>query len=75
MKIQTQAGLFFITGKVSELEAIKKVCLAIESEMGDDMYFCDVSEGNKAEFECGYKSAYYTINEVKEMFKHAKKGA
>jgi hypothetical protein len=74
MKLQTQAGLFYITGKVSELEAIKKVCQDMKSEMGDDMHFCDVSEGNKIEFECGYKFAYYTIQEVKEMFKHAKKG-
>ena len=73
MKLQTQAGLFYITGKVSELEAIKKVCEAMKSEMDNDLSIDDCSEGDKVVLECGYKAAYYTINEVKEMFKHAKK--
>lgn len=74
MKLSTQAGLFYITGKVSEVESIKKVCLAMKSEMDNDLSIDNCSEDDKIILECGYKADYYTINEVKEMFKHAKKG-
>lgn len=74
MKIQTQAGLFYITGKESELAAIKKVCEAMKSEMDNDLSIDDCSEGSAVVLECGYKADYYTISEVKEMFQHAKKG-
>jgi hypothetical protein len=41
-------------------------------EMGDDMSIDNASEDGKAILECGYKYQYYTIKEVKEMFKFAK---
>jgi hypothetical protein len=74
MKIQIQAGQFYITGKESELTQIEAVLTIISEEMGNDLSVDNASEGGCVVFECGYRESYYTIKEVKEMFQHAKKG-
>lgn len=72
MKISIQKGLFLITGKESEKSKILKVLDEMKEEMSDDLSIDNASDSNSIIFECGYKSSYYTINEVKEMFSLAK---
>ena len=73
MKIQIQAGMFLIIGKLSEKANMKKICEAMKLELDDDVSIDDASDENNAIFECGYKSKYYTISEIRKIFNLEKK--
>jgi hypothetical protein len=72
MKLQTQAGMFLVIGKTSELSNMKAVCKMMGEEMGEDLAIDNASDDDQAILECGYKVGSHTIKEIKDMFKFYK---